>query len=284
MFIHGKDIAHMSTKSLIDVFDQIIKIRPYIIGIFEQLGLDWRSAESKFCEFLSFKHSAGFHLPVLMQIIISKNDAYMLTAIFDLISGDKAQIYDSKKIPKINYCGDLARVVREDEIKEIPGKVPGYFVIYTQGDDDPIDPLDVSYHEKAIAEFIPQREWWVTPFTDLQAFANDIQELCNRLGLFYYCQYPQRLCLVKFSTNEYLRKPTIFDASGYAGFWPSIEEWGRTVRIDSFDGGVREAIQEFKSSLGSTRLYIYGTPESKIVNWEVYCYTRITLLLSFCSD
>jgi hypothetical protein len=241
---------------------------------------EWHSLENQFCEFQDFKQSAAYHFPILMQIITT-DDSEVLSGLEASVSISRiGRPYNVLRSKKILYKAKLSRIIRENDLKDIPGHVRGYSLVHIAGDDDPIDDSYKSYYESACENYIPEKDWWVTPSEEISDIVDNISALRNKLGLFHFSNNPPRLCLITYEVTESLRKPLYFDAAGYAGFWPSDEPWGRTVAVDGYNSGCREALQKFKSPIGRNQIAIFDQPNSIAVDWEDYCRTRLQILVS----
>jgi hypothetical protein len=244
------------------------------------IGLNWKNLINDFCEFVSYVNSASYHLPVIMQTL-QTNDKQLLIDLVDFIVGKSPiDFYSNHRITlSINSPQKLARVERESSIKNIPKKV-GSHSPHTLGDDDPITTEWIEYYQNAINMFIPEKEWWVTCYDDLQPIEDNISELRNLLGLFHYCDQPPKLCLLIFGPQTTLRKSFFIDAKRSPGWWPWDDEWGKTVNVIGFTPGAREGLQEFLTPIGLNQLVIYNLPPKvEFVDWKSYCESRIPIII-----
>lgn len=103
---------------------------------------------------------------------------------------------------------------------------------------------------------------WVTKLSSLNHYINEgAERLRNILGLTHYNE-DQILCLVEYPRNHpiALKNPTALDAGFNYIYWSGGSKggWGKTVDLDTKDGGLPEAVHAPISLTADFRIKLIG--------------------------
>lgn len=242
----------------------------------------WQNAKQAFFEFESYEEAAGYHLPLLRQIMIASCPD-LLAALRAAFIKRPVTTREERRPPDepIRYAGRVVRVLSDPWLrKEIGiGGEPDYSV-ETLGEEDYVDYSDeeaLTWYRNALERQTPSG-WWVAPETDVSASMADVDELRDILGLFHYAHVRFPLYVVVFAARSDLCKPCFLNAVGHSGFWPAESEWGQTVNVRTHGPGVREALSCGQSCLGPNELHPYAPPSPQDPRWKEYCESRVRIL------